>query len=475
MSGSTKQTTNQRSNTNQTSSIDPAVLAMQKANFGNAQNIAAQLGQPYTGSLTASFDGTPLSQAQSGFQALAGFQAPQVAGSTYTPTANLTAGQLSSTDLSPYLNPFTSDVANATAAQLARQNNIDNTDAAAKATAAGAFGGSRSAVLQNLNTDSYQRNLDQTLANLNLTGFQNAQQAALSDIANRLTAGNANQNALNTAGQFNAGQTQSAANANQAAALSGAGIRGQANAQLGNIAQQQYGANVGDIQRAYNAWLAQQQGLLSGQSILDASLGQIQAPTTTTGQSQSNGTTETTQTPGLGQILGGLGSLAMGIGTGGLGFAPFAAGAAGAAGGYSGLASLGKVTARARAPFPSVGQAALQSAQDLGDVGRMVGGVANVLASPIQAFLNPVAGALSRYGPQAYSSPALAFQNGKLVIRPGHALSQPATQRMLLGDLNTALPTVSSLPKSGTTLRAPGLSRNGRAGRSQAPWADRYR
>jgi hypothetical protein len=336
MGGSTKQTSSQTSNSSQTSSIDPAVLAMQKANFGNAQNIAAQLGQPYTGSLTASFDGTPLSQAQSGFQALAGFQAPQVAASIYTPTANLAVGQLSSTDLAPYLNPFTSDVANATAAQLARQNNIDNTNAAAQATAAGAFGGSRSAVLQNLNTDSYQRNLDQTLANLNLTGFQNAQQAALSDIANRLTAGNANQNALNTAGQFNAGQTQSAANANQAAALSGAGIQGQANAQLGNIAHELYGADTTNIQRAYDAWLAEQQGRLSGQSILNASLGQIQAPTTSTGQSTTNKTEETSQSPGLMQILGGLGSLAYGIGSGGLGFAPFAAGAGGAGGAAGG-------------------------------------------------------------------------------------------------------------------------------------------
>jgi len=342
MGGSNKQTTNQSTNSTQTSSIDPGVLAMQKANYGNAQQVAARLGQPYTGNLTANFDGTPLGQAQSGFSSLAGFQAPQVMASTYAPTASLTAGQLSSTDLSPYLNPFTKDVIDTTAGQLARQNQIDNTNAAAQATAAGAFGGSRSAVLQNLNTDSYQRNLDQTLANLNLTGFQNAQQSALSDIANRLTAGGANQNALNTAGQFNAGQTQSAANANLSGALAGAGIQGQANAQLGNIAQQQYGANVGDIQRAYNAWLASQQGLLSGQSILNASLGQIQAPTNSTGQSTSNGTTETTQTPGIGQILGGLGSLAMGIGTGGLGFAPFAAGAgaAGAAGATSAFTPL---------------------------------------------------------------------------------------------------------------------------------------
>jgi len=100
----------------------------------------------------------------------------------------------------------------------------------------------------------------------------------------------------------------------------------------------QYGADTSNIERAYNAWLASQQGALSGQSVLGSALGQIQAPTTSTGS--SSGTSETTQTPGLGQILGGLGSLAMGIGTGGLGFAPFAAGAAGAgASAASGAAS----------------------------------------------------------------------------------------------------------------------------------------
>lgn len=340
MGGSTKQTTNQQTNTNQTSSIDPAILGMQVGNYNNAQQTAAKLGQAYTGPLTAGFEGTPLAQAQSGFQSLAGFQSPSIQAASYAPSANLTAGQLSSTDLSGYMNPFTNDVANTTAAQLARQNAIDNTNAAGQATAAGAFGGSRSAVLQNLNTDSYQRNLDQTLANLNLSGYQNAQQAALSDIANRMQAGEANQNALNQAGQFNASAAQNASLANQNAALQAAQMRGQANAQLGNVANMEYGANLGNLQRAYNAWLAQQQGLLSGQGVLNASLAGIQAPQTTTGESTMHGTTETQQGIGLGQILGGLGSLAMGVGTGGLGFAPFAAGA-GAAGGAAGGASSG--------------------------------------------------------------------------------------------------------------------------------------
>lgn len=323
MGGSSK--TTQQSSGTSTSSIDPSVEALQIQNYWNSQDAAKQLGQAYTGNLSAGYGGTPLGAAQGGFSDLANYQAPILAASTYNPAASLTAGQLSSTNLSPYLNPYTNDVVNSTISQAMRAKGISDANDAAQATAAGAFGGSRSAVLQNLDDNSWQQNLQSTLAGLNNTGYQNAQQAALADIGNKLTADQANQAALNSAGQFNANQTQSAGLANQNASLQGAGIQGNANSSLANIAQLLYGADTANIDRAYNAWLAQKQGLLSGQQVGDAALAGIQAPQTTTGSSSS--TSKTSQSPGIGQILGGLGSLAMGIGTGGLGFAPFAAGA----------------------------------------------------------------------------------------------------------------------------------------------------
>jgi hypothetical protein len=291
MGGKTEQKST--SNSTQTTAIDPAYRQLQLGNYGRAQGVADQLGQAYSGPLSADYSGTTLPQATSGFQGLASYAAPTLANANYQ----------------QYENPFQNDVINSTIAQAMRAKGISDANAQAQATAAGAFGGSRSAVLQNLNDDSWQRNLQSTLAGLNSQNFQQAQQAAGQDIGNNLAS---------------------------------AGIRGNANSALANIAGLQYGASQSALDRAYNAWLAQQQGALSGQSLLNGTVYGLSAPTTTTGQSSSD--TTQTQTPGLGQILGGLGSLAMGIGTGGLGFAPFAAGgAAGAAGGYSGLASLGNL------------------------------------------------------------------------------------------------------------------------------------
>lgn len=298
MGGSTKQTTNQNQSGTSTTAIDPAIQALQVGNFNNAQGIASKLGQPYTGNLTNSYSGTPLGQATTGFQGLAGYTAPTV-----------NTGLLSNTNLTPYESPYQNDVINSTVNQAMRAKGISDTNDAAQATQAGAFGGSRSAVLQNLDDNTWQQNLQSTLAGLNNQNFSQAQQGALADIANQNQTGEANQQA----------------------SLQGAGIQGNANEALGNISSMMYGANNDNIQRAYNAWLAQQQGLLSGQSMSNAALGGIQAGQTTNGSSQSNGTSTTTQSPGIGQILGSLGSLAQGIGSQGLGFAPFASGAGSAA------------------------------------------------------------------------------------------------------------------------------------------------
>jgi hypothetical protein len=195
-----------QSQSQSSSSYDPAQLAIVDQNAQNVQNAAAPGGSlaytPYTGPGLSFGNSAPLNN-------LTNYTAPTVAPSTYTPST-IGTGQVNS-DTQSLMNPYTNDVVDTTNTALARQNNIDNTGAAGAATAAGAFGGSRSAVLQNLNTNSYQANLDQTDAALESNGYTQAQNAAL-------TLGQANQSAQNTAGQFNASQTQGAATANQTAA-----------------------------------------------------------------------------------------------------------------------------------------------------------------------------------------------------------------------------------------------------------------
>lgn len=102
-------------------------------------------------------------------------------------------------------------------------------------------------------------------------------------------------------------------------------------------------------------------------------------------------------------------------------------------------ANYAKSTANARGPAPSIPQALAQEFGDLKDKAGILGDVGGVISAPIQAALNPLAGVISRYGPQQYSSPSLFFQGGKAGINPSQALTQPQAQAQTLGDLNTAL------------------------------------
>lgn len=262
------------------SAYDPQVLAKQMQGVQNAQDYVSN--NPYQ-----AYSGAPLTFDNGGVKALTNYQAPTTTGYGYQAASmgavpTVTAGQLSSTNLSPYMNPYTSNVIDTTNAQLARQNQIDNTTAAGQATAAGAFGGSRSAVLQNLNTDSYQRNLGQTDAGLNASNFTQAQGAAEQDIASRLQASEANQgtglavaqgnqNATNTANQFGAAAQNTAGLANQSANLAGAQTQLSAQNLSAQNAQALYGANWQQYLNSQQVPLALQNYLTSAYGLLPSS------------------------------------------------------------------------------------------------------------------------------------------------------------------------------------------------------------
>ncbi len=158
------------------------------------QNI--QQSNAVTGAGYTPYGGAPLnlSAPNATYQDLSNYQAPQVS-----------AGQVSSTDLSPYLNPYTSDVINTSLNDINRQQAIADQGAASQATQSGAFGGDRSAVLQNLTDDSYARAAASTAAGLNQANYTNAQTTAQGDIANRLSAAFGNQQASLGAAQQRAG------------------------------------------------------------------------------------------------------------------------------------------------------------------------------------------------------------------------------------------------------------------------------
>lgn len=337
MSSGQKSQTQQQSSGTSTSSniINPAQFAQYQGNYGNAQTVAAGLSAPYSGSLTAPFTPAQI-QAQnllSGVAANPGYL-NQIAGAANAVTGILnnpvnttvtpqpvTAETIAGTNLAPYMNPYQSSVVNATLGQLNQLNANQLMNTNQGSTAAGAFGGSRSGVADALTNQYDMTAAAPTIAGLNASNFTNAQNLASQDA-----------NTLNAMAQFNSGQNVNAQQSSIANALSAqnaglnaanalAGLAGQgyslASAQgglLGSVGQQQQNQNQTALTNAYNAWAAQQAQNAQAQGLLNSSLGiipvQQTANTNTTGN--SSGTTDSSSSPGLVDILNALGNAAKG-------------------------------------------------------------------------------------------------------------------------------------------------------------------
>jgi len=77
-----------------------------------------------------------------------GFGAERLGGAPTVTSRDVTAGQLAGTDLSQYYNPYESQVVQSTLSDLDRARQISMGQAGAQASAAGAFGGSRQALME---------------------------------------------------------------------------------------------------------------------------------------------------------------------------------------------------------------------------------------------------------------------------------------------------------------------------------------
>lgn len=311
----------QTSNQTASNTINPQSLALLTGNLASAKANADTL-TPYTGPLTAGFTQDQL-RAQNALNVVGNDQSGQSAINTASGAVNgvlntpingninynpITASQLATTDLTPYLNPFTNDVINSTISdqERAREQAI-NADAA-KATAAGAFGGSRSGVLSSLTNEAYDRNTGDLLANLRSSAFTNAQGAAQSDIAaqNAAKQFNANNditsqqdsftNTLNALGlKLNsAGQLVSTANAGLSDAATRAGI-------LSAVGDSQQANNQTADTAAYNEFLRQQGFGATRQGILNSALGLVPVQQTATTSGNSSGTSKSS-----GDLFGGI-------------------------------------------------------------------------------------------------------------------------------------------------------------------------
>ena len=147
--------------------------------------------------------------------AMTGFGAGNASGGGYTAdqanaARDVTAGQFAGMDIAPYMNPYQQNVVNNTTAEMERARLIAQNQADDAMTAAGAFGGSRHGIANAETNRGFYDMLGQTVGNLNNQGYQNAQAAAFQDIGNRMNADAMNQQSDLSTNQFNAGQVNQA-------------------------------------------------------------------------------------------------------------------------------------------------------------------------------------------------------------------------------------------------------------------------
>lgn len=301
--GGSKQTTENKT------TYDPEYMARINSNYDRTKSISESPFQAYTGERVAGLTPTQtqargiiegvandqtgastLNQAKSAYGGILNFQ-PQT----------INAGQISDTDLSKYMNPFTQSVIDTSLADLSRSRDVQRVADNQKATAAGAFGGSRQGVADSLTNADYLRTVASTTAGLRSAGYDKAVGAATDDLNRRFSADTANAgNDITGAG----------VRMNGAAALSGISDQElrqalQRAGALSLFGEQEQGTNQARNDAAYEEFLRGYQDPFMKQQLLNSALGAYPV----------QGTTTSTQTssPGLGGILSGAGSAATGI------------------------------------------------------------------------------------------------------------------------------------------------------------------
>lgn len=293
-----------------TTTVQEASLpAFQEAQFkelyGAAKGVAQQPFIPYTGPMVSGFNPDQLRQ----FQATRGLFET---GMGYDPTKALQglaqearpmtgqAASLLGQDISAYQSPYQQQVIDLAMQDIQRQADIARGGAQERAIRAGAFGGSRSALLESESQRPYAEAMQRTAIEGRQRGFEQAQAAAERDVARQ-------QQMQMFAPQFELQARQQQAGllgGLQTGQLQGLGLLGQAGAQQQQLQQRAIEAQRGEFQRALD-YPRQQIGLLQ------AGMGTPLVTTSTTGS----------QKTGLGDVLGGAAGLLGSAWTGG--FNPF--------------------------------------------------------------------------------------------------------------------------------------------------------
>ena len=256
-----------RTTTVQEATIPAFQEQQMKELFSRARGVAQQPFVPYTGPMVAGFSPDQLRQ----FEATRGLFET---GMQYDPLtgmqqlAQAETPSLLGADIGAYQSPYQQQVLDLAMQDIQRQADIARTGAQERAIRAGAFGGSRSAMLEAESQRPFVEQMARTSAGLRQAGFEQAQAAAERDIGREM-AGRQFQAGL--LGSLGAGQMQ------RLGLLGGIGTQQQALqgtdisrlGQLGALNQAQAQANL-DAQRE-----ATRQATFLPQEQLDRFAGQV--------------------------------------------------------------------------------------------------------------------------------------------------------------------------------------------------------
>ena len=201
-------------------------------------------------------------------------QIQQIQGPTAAQIGSVQAPQfrgLLDADISAYQSPYQQQVIDFALQDIQRQSDLARGQAQSRAIGAGAFGGSRSALIESEATRPFAEQMARTAAGLRESGFQQAQQAAQADLARQ-----------QQLGVFGAEQAQQRAlqqaQLEQQAGLTGFGAEKERALRQADLAQQAglAGQDIAAQRAIQQAQLQQQAGLRGYEGDLQRSLQQGQ-------------------------------------------------------------------------------------------------------------------------------------------------------------------------------------------------------
>ncbi|HWY25846.1 MAG TPA: tail fiber domain-containing protein, partial [Nevskia sp.] len=257
MSGSDTQQATQSQSVTQ---LPPWINQAAQQNYAFAQNVANRPMQQYQGQMVA--DVGPQTQqgwnlaAQGGGAGQDQYNASQAGylGVMGQQPQQVTPQQLSSTDLQPYMNPYTQSVINTTLPIMQQNLALSQNQQQNAANSANAFGGSRQAIQQGVTQAQGALGMGQMAAQLNQANFGQAQAAATGDISRNLSAQQLNQAAQQNQAGLNVQAAQGLGALGNQAQLSQARNFAElqtAGAQQQQQAQAQINAQMGKFQQAW--------------------------------------------------------------------------------------------------------------------------------------------------------------------------------------------------------------------------------